>query len=74
MSCAMMLSMSGCGETLLCGGSFARARAAKRKLGVRERLERKLLSGRARALVAEDLQTADADVYRESMQNRWAEV
>ena len=41
---------------------------------MRERLERKLLSGRARALVAEDLQTADADVYRESMQDRWAEV
>ena len=41
---------------------------------MRERLQRKLLSGQARRLVAEDLQTADTDAYRDSMQNRWAEV
>ena len=51
-----------------------RAAGAKRKLGVRERLQRKLLSGQARRLVADDLQTADADAYRDSMQNRWAEL
>ncbi|CAL8464282.1 g3817 [Coccomyxa elongata] len=47
---------------------------AKRKLGVRERLSRKLLSGRAAAAAAGELAAVEAASHRERMSNRWEEV
>ncbi len=47
---------------------------AKRKLGVRDRLQRKLLTGRAARTAAGELMHGDAEAYKDSMHNRWAEV
>ena len=55
---------------------YRRGRTAesKRKLGVRERLSRKLLSGRAAAAAAGELAAVEAASHRERMSNRWEEV
>ncbi|EIE18629.1 hypothetical protein COCSUDRAFT_45128 [Coccomyxa subellipsoidea C-169] len=51
-----------------------RTTGVKRKLGVRDRLARKLLSGRAAAATAGELAAADAESHRDRMSNRWEEV
>lgn len=51
-----------------------RTTGAKRKLGVRERLARKLLSSRAAAAAAGELAATDAEALRDRMSTRWEEV
>ena len=51
-----------------------RGGGAKRKLSVRDRLQRKLLTGRAARTAAGELMHTDAETYKDTMHNRWAEV
>ncbi len=63
-----------CGTLTACLNRNGRTTGVKRKLGVRDRLARKLLSGRAAAATAGELAAADAESHRDRMSNRWEEV